>query len=202
MKVVSTASTFTGGLTPGFYLGTISMVSEVTTKAKNGAWSDESVQEKIEITTDSGKATKFLHTKGFKKLDALTIADMPLADQKVIKALPADKQPQAFLKLRDQRFESRSSEKGSENYAVNIETDTRVEDAEKTAVAQRIAGEFLAACGVAEGEDADTFDMEGREVGIEIRSASNNAGKAYNDVYRFLTVEAVQAKIDAELANA
>ena len=202
MKAISTASTFSGGLKPGFHIGTITSVSEVTTNAKNGAWSDASIQDKIEITTPEGKATKYLHHGGKKRMEDLVVADLPLSAQKVIAALPPAKQAIAFEKIKFETFESRSSENGKENYAVNIATNQRVDDDARTSVAMRIAGEFMSACGIAEGTEADTFDTIGLSVGIEIRSSSNNAGKSFNDVYRFMSVDAAQAKIDAELSVA
>ena len=212
MKTTSTDSAFEERMKPGFYVGTVIAITPAKTICKNNAWLDEGEQERIDILTPQGNATTFLQTKAYKNArkggNPVTSADLSIGAQKILAASKPMEAQQMLKGLLAKEFAIRSSvkdngESNEEMYFVNIKTNLRVVDTVKTAdVCQKIANKFTFACGVPEGEEVDTFDMVGAEIGIEIVDKFNSNGKAFSHVKQFLTVEQATAKMEAAMNEA
>jgi len=69
----------------------------------------------------------------------------------------------------------------------------------KSRTAERIFGEFIANCGIEEGEEiSDLSELAGREVGVEVRNIEgrlSEKGNPITEVHYFCTAEKAEAKL-------
>lgn len=149
-KIVVKAREFSGKLlSAGEHAVSISEASETVSKASDN-WDDQTPQIEVKFKNETGTLTHWFQLKGF----------MQAKDYKDQKA------PKGFA--------FRNSENGNEQYCVDLKTNERVEDTDKTDTCKRIISEFLADCGVPEDTQIDSVAkaikvMSGAEVGIRVK---------------------------------
>lgn len=200
--ITAKKSSFSGGIPAGTHVVTVKGIAPESASAKNGAWTDLTRQVKVDFSNALGNHTHYFNVCGYKRMEDISIEDLSQTSQKMILATKPESRNAVFLQLRDKEFEARSSDNGSESYAVNVSTKERVISDSRTEVAQNMLAEFAYSCGVEEGQDIDIEDLVGVSVGIELRAQKNSLGKAYNAVRRFMLSADAIAKIEAEQAEA
>lgn len=200
--ITAKKSSFSGGMPAGTHVVTIKAITPESASSKNGAWTDLTRQVKVDFVNALGSHTHYFNVCGYKRIDDISIEDLSQTSQKMILASKPESRNAVFLQLRDKEFDARSSDNGSESYAVNVQTKERVTSDARTEVAQNMLAEFAYACGVEEGQDIDIEDLVGTSVGMELRAQKNSLGKSYNGVRRFMREADALAKIEAELAEA
>jgi hypothetical protein len=197
MNITAKKSTFTGGIPAGFHVVTVRTVAPETASSKNGAWTDLTKQLKVEVANTFGVQTHYFNVCGYKRMEDVTIEDLSQSSQKMILASKPENRNAVFIQLRDKEFVARSSDNGSESYAVSLATTQRVISEPRTDVAINMLAEFAYACGVEEGQDIDIEDLAGYSVGIEVRALKNSLGKPYNGIRRFMREADALVKIEA-----
>ena len=200
IKVKATAGA--SKLPAGMYVATIVGAPEmVNTETGKHPWTDSINQLKIALEIDGTKIDHYQSLKGLKyEGDDLSVECQKISGAR-LKALGLNKTQWEDKKLEQQidllfTFETADEYSNSDKrYAVYAVGDkSRVEDPAKTQACMDIVGRLGVHTGIAEaGEEFDTDDLDGQEIGVEIVHFEHKSGKSYMKVANLMSPERVNA---------
>lgn len=124
-------------------------ISEVIMDEAKGDGSHKDLTPQLKVTfvnSDDRKFTSWYNLKGFRKYDDLS----------------------------EKEKKSNKFKADNNGYAIDVKTLIRLENAENTEAAQSIVGRIAVDCGIEEGEEFESSDLVGKELGIVI--AENEQG--------------------------
>lgn len=189
-------------LAEGQYVATIDGAPElVHTETGKHPWTDSINQLKMTMNVDGTKIDHYQSLKGLKYEGDDLSEECKNISQARLKALGLTKQQWAAKTLEQQidllfTFETADEYGNSEKrYAVYaVGNKSRVEDPVKTKACEDIVGRLGVFTGIAEaGEEFDTDDLDGQEIGIEIKHFQHKEGKTYMKVSNLMSPERVEA---------
>jgi hypothetical protein len=202
MGIKVTAQAGSSKLAPGQYVASIDGAPQlVNTESGKHPWSDTTNQLKIVLVIDGTKIDHYQSLKGFKyEGDDLTdeCKNVSQARLKAMGVTSADWKKKSIDDQINMLFTFEQADEygdADKAYAVYAHGDKcRVENPEKTKACMDILGRLGVFTGLVDaGEEFDTDDLDGQDIGVEIKHFTHKSGKTYMKVEKLMSPEAVTA---------